>query len=613
MYEGFFGLSNRPFSAVPNPESYVALEPIQDALDDLLICVAQGRGIAVLTAAAGLGKTLVCKQLTEIAAARFQSLYLSTSTFSTRRALLQGILYEFGIEYEGLSEQEARLKILEAARAIACEGRLLLIIVDEAHLLNGRLFEELRTLADYAPEGEALIRLVFSGQYELDEKLADPAMSALHQRIGCQVSLHPLSLSDSAALIKERLKWSGASQLNSLLTDSALEAICRASDGNPRCLCQLADHSLLLAFSEDQKPLQRETVVAALEDLKELPLHWNDLPRENFSIDEFCVNPENSSERNWNERQQSGRGRESSPNQGLTSHKLVCDISIENGGSGNPDDSEFVKDEFEMPQHLGQSQNEKLMIRIPDQSQPEKSAPVEYSVFEVGAELPVAHPQEWIVPQRSEPKTAQSQQLNSTPQAGSEISHIEEPVIDKYAALDRLRELPPGRAPAPLPGSVNGVPEKVAYDWENLSLAVTDLVVHPEDSARPLHDEEEIFETIENLRREIGYAVDDSRAKIEVRRMDHDFGDWPTHDVVEPEFDELSETQKCTVEKTLEEVVHATPESIAAETRMIEPDSGSDSPEIAEESSHRFAQLFTRLRQRRRTLKEQKVEGSSFL
>ncbi|MBT5020909.1 MAG: AAA family ATPase, partial [Planctomicrobium sp.] len=184
MYEGFFGLKKRPFSAVPNTDSFVALEPTQEVLDDLLICLVQSRGIAVVTSFAGLGKTLLCKQVAESADNRFQTVYLSTSAFSTRRALLQAILYEFGIHYEGLSEQEARLKILEAARAIAKEGRLLLIIVDEAHLLNSRLFEELRTLSDYAPEGEALVRLILSGQFELEEKLADPAMSAVHQRIG---------------------------------------------------------------------------------------------------------------------------------------------------------------------------------------------------------------------------------------------------------------------------------------------------------------------------------------------------------------------------------------------------------------------------------------------
>ena len=106
MYEGFFGLSKRPFSAVPNTESFVGLTPVQESLDALLTCVTQSRGIAVVTSAAGMGKTLLCKRLVEVASTQFQVLYLGTAAFRTRRALLQAILYEFGIEYEGLTEQE---------------------------------------------------------------------------------------------------------------------------------------------------------------------------------------------------------------------------------------------------------------------------------------------------------------------------------------------------------------------------------------------------------------------------------------------------------------------------------------------------------------------------
>nr|MBC8289106.1 hypothetical protein [Planctomycetota bacterium] len=47
--------------------------------------------------------------------------------------------------------------------------------------------------------------------------------------------------------------------------------------GVPRCLNQLADHSLLLGVAADESPVQEATVREALEDLKQLPLHWNDV------------------------------------------------------------------------------------------------------------------------------------------------------------------------------------------------------------------------------------------------------------------------------------------------------------------------------------------------
>lgn len=569
MYEGFFGLKKRPFSAVPNTDSFVALEPTQEVLDDLLICLVQARGIAVVTSFAGLGKTLLCKQVAESAEHRFQTVYLSTSAFSTRRALLQAILYEFGIHYEGLSEQEARLKILEAARAIAKEGRLLLIIVDEAHLLNSRLFEELRTLSDYAPEGEALVRLILSGQFELEEKLADPAMSAVHQRIGCQVTLEPLSLSDSASLIKERLRISGADDIGTVLSEAALEAICRASDGNARCLCQLADHSLLLAFAEEQKPVQRDTVLAALEDLKELPLHWNELSTEESNYTEPTSNEIDS-----------------------------VDIETEY--------NEVETDEFIIPESLHQEVERSFVLHLPEDDQQatdetlpgeEDASEIEYSVFEVGADLEESHVDELAQPEANlsldtKIDTPESQ-VQDSPKISDDLE--EEVVIDKYAALDRVRET-----------SADHVMESQAgtSDQESSQNEELELETHAEELKQAQDnpdnatiDEAELLETINSLRQEIAPVVDESRERYESQRADEEFEIEHRLDVVEPESD--SETSISIEGSKVIEPENETLETDSESTKCVHE---------GEESNARFAQLFTRLSQRRRKLKQQRVE-----
>jgi type II secretory pathway predicted ATPase ExeA len=549
VYEGFFGLKKRPFSAVPNTDSFVALEPTQEVLDDLLICLVQSRGIAVVTSFAGLGKTLLCKQVAESADNRFQTVYLSTSAFSTRRALLQAILYEFGIHYEGLSEQEARLKILEAARAIAKEGRLLLIIVDEAHLLNSRLFEELRTLSDYAPEGEALVRLILSGQFELEEKLADPAMSAVHQRIGCQVTLEPLSLGDSASLIKERLRISGVNDIGTVLSEPALEAICRASDGNARCLCQLADHSLLLAFAEEQKPVQRETVLAALDDLKELPLHWNELSAEETSY--------------------------TSP-----VPREIESVEME------PEYNDVETDEFEIPESLHQEAERSFVLHLPEEEEQseddtlaveEDGTVIEYSVFEVGADIGSSSQDEPLpveVPLTPEPQIEQVMSLDQLSSAATD-NLVEEVIIDKYAALDRVKE-----------SSVDQVSEPHAEETRRVQDS-------PESHAI---DEAELLETINSLRQEIGPVVDESKARYESQRADEDLEVESRLDVVEPES--APEASSSIESSKVIEPANGTSDSEQESTQRVH---------AQEESNIRFAQLFTRLSQRRRKLKQQRV------
>ena len=275
MYEEFFHLKNRPFAPVGPVESFVGIGPLGDALRQLQRSLAQGQSISLLIGENGSGKSHLCKYLATVETARHRPVYLSTAGFHTRRALLQAMLYELGADYVGLTEQEARLKLLESARKLQAGGRKLLLILDESHLLSSKMYEELRTLIDHTPTGQQQIQLVLAGSMELEEQLFAPELQAFNQRIGAQIVLESLTLQQSAEYLEARLHWAGAQTSSQAFSEEALEMICRACDGNIRCLNQLADHSLLLAYVEEVSPATPEHVKAALKDLKALPLQFS--------------------------------------------------------------------------------------------------------------------------------------------------------------------------------------------------------------------------------------------------------------------------------------------------------------------------------------------------
>ena len=282
MYEPFFGMERRPFSATPDSGCFFSSSELQTVLDELTVCVERGQGIGILTAAAGVGKTLICQRLAVDLRARdesgsqFECVYLSNSNFPTRRSLLQAILFEMGDEYSRRDEPELRIDLRSRLLSLRPQREALVLIVDEAHLFADDLLEELRTLSDLADEGSSLVRIVLSGQHDLEERLTDRSFDALNQRISKHVFAEPLTISESVEYIGHRLAWAG-SDIESVFSDEAISIITRASGGVPRCLNQLCDHSLLLAFASDQKPVTEDTVREALEDLKQLPLHWNDV------------------------------------------------------------------------------------------------------------------------------------------------------------------------------------------------------------------------------------------------------------------------------------------------------------------------------------------------
>lgn len=282
MYEPFFGMERLPFSAMPDSGCFFCSSEIQSILDELAVCVERGQGIGILTGSAGLGKTLLCQRLASSlqergeSSSRFECVYLGNSNYPTRRSLLQAILFELGDDYSRRDESELRIDLRSRLLSLRPKRDALVLIVDEAHLFADELLEELRTLSDLAFDGSSLVRIILSGQHELEERLTGRVFDALNQRISKHVYAEPLTVSESIEYIAHRLEWAGC-DIETVFTEEAVSVIARASGGVPRCLNQLADHSLLLAFASDQKPVPEDTVREALEDLKQLPLHWNDI------------------------------------------------------------------------------------------------------------------------------------------------------------------------------------------------------------------------------------------------------------------------------------------------------------------------------------------------
>lgn len=274
MYESFFGLAKRPFTALPDPACFIPIDGIYQAYSSLAQCITDGRGIGVLTAPAGLGKTLVCQRLARELEDRFTVVFLPSNNFLTRRSLLQAILFELGHSYVRMGDQELRLMLTSVIRRLRPGSGTIALIVDEAHLLAPGLLEELRTLTNFADAGEPLVRLVISGQLSLEETLSQAPLHAFNQRIGIQTTIESLTRDQSAEYVTRRLTLAGAN-VTDVLTNEALATICEASDGSPRCY-ELCDHSLLLGFLASQKPVNHRTVHEALDDLKQLPLNWNE-------------------------------------------------------------------------------------------------------------------------------------------------------------------------------------------------------------------------------------------------------------------------------------------------------------------------------------------------
>ena len=239
---------------------------MRNATDDTRRLPSRSLTCAVaVTGPAGVGKTAFCLELARRAIKPWKPVFLSSARFANTGEIWQAVLCALERDFTGLTSYEARLHIVDAARRRAGGGGGLLLIVDEAHLLESHLLEELRVLTAELEGGRPIIRLVLSGQLELEERLALPELTALSQRLASHVLLEPLTRGESRQFVRQQVEAAGG-RLEDIFAEDALDLICAAGDGNCRCLNLLCDHTLLLAYVAEERPASAATVQSALDD-----------------------------------------------------------------------------------------------------------------------------------------------------------------------------------------------------------------------------------------------------------------------------------------------------------------------------------------------------------
>lgn len=242
MYESFYGLSRTPFVRdIPTVELY--MPTLLDELLGRLVYAAERQLFAVITGDCGTGKTTALRRFAaELEASKFKFLYLSDSKL-TPRNFYKGILEQLGCEskfYRGDAKRQLHHQI-EMMRGM---HRLQpIVVVDEAHLLDREMLEEVRFLLNFKMDAQSPMALILVGQSELWDKLRLQSYTAIRQRIDLQCKLPHYEHAETIAYIKRHLTYAGAT--SDIFTDGAIEEMYRFSGGSARMLNKICTHSLL--------------------------------------------------------------------------------------------------------------------------------------------------------------------------------------------------------------------------------------------------------------------------------------------------------------------------------------------------------------------------------
>lgn len=247
MYKGFYELNTIPFSLAPDPRFLFRTESIVEAMANVQYGIENGKGLVVVTGEAGTGKTTLLRSMLQTLDRSITAAYIFNPLLSTEDFF--GVLSsELRLGSQPPSKSEALRNLGAMLVARQATGQRTVLVVDEAHMLQPHLLEEIRLLSNFETNREKLIQIVLCGQPDLRDLLSQPAWRHLKQRVSLRCNVRALTSSETPHYISWRLRVSGAKQL-SLFEPEALALVHRYSAGIPRVINNICDNALLTGFS----------------------------------------------------------------------------------------------------------------------------------------------------------------------------------------------------------------------------------------------------------------------------------------------------------------------------------------------------------------------------
>ena len=263
MIEARFGLRRRPFDkAIASRDLYPW--PGLDELTARLEMIKQARGIMLLTGEPGTGKTVALRRFVDtLNLEHYQPVYvpLATVTILDAYTQLNRALRGQEVRSKSLLYQEIQLGVSQ----LAAQGKMPVLILDEADLMRSPLFDELRILLNFEMDSKDPLLLILAGQPQLLAKLALRIHLPFRQRVAMRYRMPAMDETHTRGYVEHHLKLAGRKVR--LFNDEALLQLFVQSGGIPRAIGNLALTAMFTAASQNKDLVDLDDVIAAAREV----------------------------------------------------------------------------------------------------------------------------------------------------------------------------------------------------------------------------------------------------------------------------------------------------------------------------------------------------------
>ncbi len=265
MYLEHFGLDRPPFKITPDTRMFYSGNKRGAALEALKYAIVSGEGIIKVVGEVGSGKTMLCRMLEVELSDDVEVVYIANPSLSPEN-ILHVIAFELKLP---ITPDSSKLEVMQALQTYLLQkhanNRQVVVFVEEAQSMPVETLEEIRLLSNLETSDYKLLQMILFGQPELDEKLRNPSIRQLKERITHNFYLDPFPAEDVYRYLNFRMRAVGYRGPD-LFTPKMASNIERKSSGLTRRINILADKALLAAFSEGGHAINQRHIQLAAKD-----------------------------------------------------------------------------------------------------------------------------------------------------------------------------------------------------------------------------------------------------------------------------------------------------------------------------------------------------------
>jgi type II secretory pathway predicted ATPase ExeA len=179
---GTLWILDLPFNVTPNPRFSYDNPVYREALATLRYGIEARKGFILVTGEVGTGKTTLLKAVMRSVESTVHTAFVFNPKLNFNQ-LVRSILTDLGITESSRNRFTLMAKLNDYLIEQFKKDHIVALLIDEAQDLSDELLEEIRLLSNLETDSNRLIQIVLMGQPELEQRLDQPQLRQLKQRI----------------------------------------------------------------------------------------------------------------------------------------------------------------------------------------------------------------------------------------------------------------------------------------------------------------------------------------------------------------------------------------------------------------------------------------------